>query len=94
MTFLFAQRPFCRWEKPDYTGLDVIIVRGDEIAALYVFPRFNAIMPMETLSHLLSLRDPVAQTFHTFCLGAVVAAVECAVLLQSVAHDLDAAMGT
>ena len=24
-------------EKPDYTGLDVIIVRGDKIAALYVF---------------------------------------------------------
>jgi hypothetical protein len=23
--------------KPDYTGLDVIIVRGDKIAALYVF---------------------------------------------------------
>ena len=26
-----------RGEKLDYTGLDVIIVRGDEIAALYVF---------------------------------------------------------
>ena len=26
-----------RGEKPDYTGLDVIIVRGDRIAALYVF---------------------------------------------------------
>ena len=26
-----------RGEKPDYTGLDVIIVRGDKIAALYVF---------------------------------------------------------
>jgi hypothetical protein len=26
-----------RREKPDYTGLDVIIVRGDKIAALYVF---------------------------------------------------------
>ena len=25
-----------RGEKPDYTGLDVIIVRGDRIAALYV----------------------------------------------------------
>jgi hypothetical protein len=24
-------------EKPDYTGLDVIIVRGEKIAALYVF---------------------------------------------------------
>ena len=24
-------------EKPDYTGLDVIIVRDDKIAALYVF---------------------------------------------------------
>jgi hypothetical protein len=26
-----------RGEKPNYTGLDVIIVRGDKIAALYVF---------------------------------------------------------
>ncbi len=26
-----------RGEKPDYTGLDVIIVRSDKIAALYVF---------------------------------------------------------
>jgi hypothetical protein len=26
-----------RDERPDYTGLDVIIVRGDKIAALYVF---------------------------------------------------------
>src|ERR1700756_4050519 len=26
-----------RGEKPDYTGLDVIIVRGNKIAALYVF---------------------------------------------------------
>ncbi len=26
-----------RGEKPDYTGLDVIIVRDDRIAALYVF---------------------------------------------------------
>jgi hypothetical protein len=26
-----------RGQKPDYTGLDVIIVRGDKIAALYVF---------------------------------------------------------
>ena len=26
-----------RGEKPDYTGLDVIIVRGDKIDALYVF---------------------------------------------------------
>jgi hypothetical protein len=26
-----------RGEAPDYTGLDVIIVRGDKIAALYVF---------------------------------------------------------
>ena len=26
-----------RGEKPDYTGLDVIIIRGDKIAALYVF---------------------------------------------------------
>ena len=26
-----------RGEKPDYTGMDVIIVRGDKIAALYVF---------------------------------------------------------
>src|ERR1700719_695601 len=26
-----------RGEKPHYTGVDVIIVRGDEIAALYVF---------------------------------------------------------
>jgi SnoaL-like domain len=26
-----------RGERPDYTGLDVIIVRGDKIAALYVF---------------------------------------------------------
>jgi len=26
-----------RGEKPHYTGLDVIIVRGDKIAALYVF---------------------------------------------------------
>jgi len=26
-----------RGEKPDYTGLDVIIVRGDKIAVLYVF---------------------------------------------------------
>lgn len=26
-----------RGDKPDYTGLDVIIVRGDKIAALYVF---------------------------------------------------------
>ncbi len=26
-----------RGEKPDYTGLDVIIARGDKIAALYVF---------------------------------------------------------
>jgi len=26
-----------RGEKPDYTGLDVIIVLGDKIAALYVF---------------------------------------------------------
>lgn len=24
-------------EKPDYTGMDVILVRGDKIAALYVF---------------------------------------------------------
>jgi hypothetical protein len=24
-------------EEPDYTGMDVIIVRGDKIAALYVF---------------------------------------------------------
>jgi|SRR5271154_5600710 len=24
-------------EKPDYTGVDVIVVRGDQIAALYVF---------------------------------------------------------
>ena len=28
-----------RGEKPDYTGLDVIIVRGDKIA-----PRLNAVM--------------------------------------------------
>ena len=27
-----------RGEKPAYTGLDVIIVRGDKIAALYAFP--------------------------------------------------------
>jgi hypothetical protein len=27
-----------RGERPDYTGLDVIIVCGDKIAALYVFP--------------------------------------------------------
>jgi len=33
-----------RGERPDYTGLDVIIVRGDKIAALYVVPRFNAVM--------------------------------------------------
>ena len=26
-----------RGENPDYTGLNVIIVRGDKIAALYVF---------------------------------------------------------
>jgi len=26
-----------RREEPDYTGLDVIIVRGEKIAALYVF---------------------------------------------------------
>jgi hypothetical protein len=26
-----------RGEEPDYTGLDVIMVRGDKIAALYVF---------------------------------------------------------
>jgi hypothetical protein len=26
-----------RGEKPEYNGLDVIIVRGDKIAALYVF---------------------------------------------------------
>jgi hypothetical protein len=26
-----------RGEEPDYTGLDVIIVSGDKIAALYVF---------------------------------------------------------
>jgi len=26
-----------REKKPDYTGLDVVIVRGDKIAALYVF---------------------------------------------------------
>ena len=26
-----------RGQKPDYTGLDVITVRGDKIAALYVF---------------------------------------------------------
>jgi hypothetical protein len=26
-----------RGEKPEYTGLDVIIIRGDKIAALYVF---------------------------------------------------------
>jgi hypothetical protein len=26
-----------RGEKPDYTGLDVIIVRDDKIASLYVF---------------------------------------------------------
>jgi hypothetical protein len=26
-----------RGERPDYTGMDVIIVRGDKIAALYVF---------------------------------------------------------
>ena len=26
-----------RGERPDYTGLDVIIVHGDKIAALYVF---------------------------------------------------------
>jgi SnoaL-like domain len=26
-----------RGQKPDYTGLDVIITRGDKIAALYVF---------------------------------------------------------
>jgi hypothetical protein len=37
---------------------------------------------------------PVAQTLHTFRFGAMVAAVKCAVLLQSVAHDLDIAMGT
>ena len=29
--------PGPRGEKPDYTGLDVIIVRNDKIAALYVF---------------------------------------------------------
>jgi hypothetical protein len=28
---------YTRGEKPDYTGLDVIIVRGGKIAALYVF---------------------------------------------------------
>ena len=33
-----------RGEKPDYTGLDVIIVRGDKIAALYVFLELNAFM--------------------------------------------------
>jgi hypothetical protein len=26
-----------RGEEPDYTGVDVIVVRGDKIAALYVF---------------------------------------------------------
>ena len=26
-----------RGERPDYTGMDVIIARGDKIAALYVF---------------------------------------------------------
>ena len=26
-----------RGEKPDYTGMDVIIVRGDKISAIYVF---------------------------------------------------------
>jgi hypothetical protein len=38
--------------------------------------------------------DPIAQTLHSFGFGAVVAAVKCAVFLQAVAHDLDAAMGT
>jgi hypothetical protein len=38
--------------------------------------------------------DPIAQTLHSFRFGAVVAAVERALFLQSVAHDLDAAMGT
>ena len=32
-----AWRSGPREEKPDYTGLDVIIVRDDKIAALYVF---------------------------------------------------------
>jgi hypothetical protein len=36
--------------------------------------------------------DPIAQTLHSFGFGAVVAAVKCAVFLQAVAHDLDAAM--
>ena len=46
-TRLTARRRLCitlavwhkppRGEKPDYTGLDVIIVRDDKIAALYVF---------------------------------------------------------
>ena len=38
--------------------------------------------------------DSITQTLHSFRFGAVVAAVKRAVLLQAVAHDLDAAMGT
>ena len=33
-----------RGEKPDYTGLDVIVVRGGKIAALYVFLEFDAVV--------------------------------------------------
>jgi hypothetical protein len=36
----------------------------------------------------------IAQTLHSFRFSAVVAAVERALLLQSMTHDLDAAMGT
>jgi hypothetical protein len=38
--------------------------------------------------------DPIAQTLHSFRFGTMVAAVERALLLESVTHDLDAAMGT
>jgi hypothetical protein len=38
--------------------------------------------------------DPIAQTLHAFCFGAVVAAEKPAVILQAVADDLDAAMVT
>ena len=40
------------------------------------------------------LDDPIAQTLRSFRFGAVIAAVECALFLQAVAHDLDATMGT
>ena len=47
-----------RGEEPDYTGLDVIIVRGDKIAALYVFLEFNAVVGGALIVLGLSVRSP------------------------------------